>query len=128
METKLDEKRMTRVQQRCGFINGLDVGADGFRGRLSLAWNEIELINIRSFSRNHKDVDIHEIKENLKWRLTGFYGASNIRNREDSWSLIRRLRRNDDSPWIVCCNFNEILYYHEKVGGIPREERCMGSF
>lgn len=84
IKMKLNYRRTKKVRKRCGFNNGLDVGADGSRGVLSLAWNENELINIRSFSRNHIDANIHEIKENSKWRLTKFYGALEIRNRENS--------------------------------------------
>lgn len=31
-------------------------------------------------------------------------------------------------PWLVCGDFNEILYSYEKVGGTPREERIMLDF
>lgn len=31
-------------------------------------------------------------------------------------------------PWFVCEDFNEIMYAHEKVEGIPRDEKRMKSF
>lgn len=67
-------------------------------GGLCLAWNGNELINILNFSKNHIDADMHEVEENLKWRLMGFYGALKVRNIEDSWSILRQLRKNYDSP------------------------------
>ncbi|MBA0777426.1 hypothetical protein Gotri_005446, partial [Gossypium trilobum] len=36
--------------------------------------------------------------------------------------------RNQELPWIVCGDFNEILYSFEKIGGVPREERRMENF
>ncbi|KAH1073097.1 hypothetical protein J1N35_025425 [Gossypium stocksii] len=38
METKIDEKRMEKIRRRCGFMHGIDVGAEGFRGGICLAW------------------------------------------------------------------------------------------
>ncbi|KAA3471353.1 reverse transcriptase [Gossypium australe] len=40
MKTKVNERRMERIRRRSGFINGIDVGADGSRGGLCLAWRE----------------------------------------------------------------------------------------
>lgn len=41
---------------------------------------------------------------------------------------MRRLRNNGDYPWLVCGDFNEILYGVEKKGGLPRNERMMEAF
>ncbi|KAK5836100.1 hypothetical protein PVK06_011849 [Gossypium arboreum] len=48
--------------------------------------------------------------------------------KEGSWDLIRRLKRNCDMPQIICGDFNEILYSYEKKEGIPRDERRMENF
>lgn len=36
METKLDSRSMEKVRLKCGFVNGIDVGALGTKGGLSL--------------------------------------------------------------------------------------------
>lgn len=66
IEIKLDHTRMERVQKRCGFHNGLDVSASGLRGGLSLAWNGNYLIQVRSYSNNHIDVEISEEDDSNK--------------------------------------------------------------
>ncbi|KAA3467611.1 reverse transcriptase [Gossypium australe] len=32
-ETKIDEKRMEKIRRRCGFVHGIDVEAEGSRGK-----------------------------------------------------------------------------------------------
>lgn len=66
METKLDHNRIERDRKRCGFHNRLDVSASGSRGGLSLAWNGNFLIQVRSYSTNHIDVEVHEDDDSIK--------------------------------------------------------------
>ncbi|KAA3483062.1 reverse transcriptase [Gossypium australe] len=73
MEIKLNANRMKRVRRRCGFFNGIDLAAEGSRGGLSLGWNGGQLVNLKSFSKNHIDMEIQE-EENPRWWFTGFYG------------------------------------------------------
>lgn len=56
METKLDVRRMEVVQRRCGFSFGLEVGADGSKEGLCIAWKEVVSISLRKFSSNFIDV------------------------------------------------------------------------
>lgn len=34
-------------------------------------------------------------------------------------------RSPHDTPWMVCEDFNEVMYSFEKVEGVPRDERRM---
>ncbi|MBA0818435.1 hypothetical protein Gohar_021253 [Gossypium harknessii] len=47
---------------------------------------------------------------------------------DESWNLLRRLCNQVEYPWLVCGDFNEILYGYEKKGGLAREERRMEAF
>ncbi|MBA0868085.1 hypothetical protein Goshw_008609, partial [Gossypium schwendimanii] len=69
METKLDHTRMEYVQKRCGFHNGLDVLTSSSQDGLSVAWNGNYLIQVRSYSNNHIDVEISEEDDLNKWRF-----------------------------------------------------------
>lgn len=44
METKLDKKRMEKVRQHNGFMNGVDVNVEGSYGGLCLAWKDNILV------------------------------------------------------------------------------------
>ncbi|KAA3476755.1 BEACH domain-containing lvsC [Gossypium australe] len=71
METKIDEKRMEKIKRRCGFVNGINVGAEGSRGGICLAWKEELQVRLKTFSPNNIDVLIKEESVNEEWRFTG---------------------------------------------------------
>ncbi|MFQ6647702.1 hypothetical protein Gotur_021921 [Gossypium turneri] len=58
----------------------------------------------------------------------GFYGSPNSLDRDEAWNLLRQLQNHGEYPWLVCRDFNKILYGFEKKGGLPREERRMEAF
>lgn len=128
MGKKLDSGSMERVRKSCGYVNGIDISTDGSRGGLSMAWNGNHLVDIRSYSKNHIDAVINDVDSDAKWRLTGFYGNPVARDRSQSWDLIRSLHDGCNFPWLICGDFNEILYSHGKVGRIPRDDCCMEQF
>ncbi|KAA3477178.1 reverse transcriptase [Gossypium australe] len=73
-------------------------------------------------------MEIQEDEGKPRWLFTRFYGALNVRNKTETWDLLRRLGRNNSLPWLVGGDFNDILFAHEKQGGIPREEARMEAF
>ncbi|KAA3489009.1 reverse transcriptase [Gossypium australe] len=114
METKVNDKRMERIRRRSGFINGIEVGADGSRGGLCLAWREECKVSLRTLSKNHIDVLIEERNVQEVWRFTGFYGSPYANSQLASWSLLRALGQEQQFSWLS--------------GGQPREERKMTAF
>ncbi|GMJ10544.1 hypothetical protein HRI_004723600 [Hibiscus trionum] len=88
METKVSDLRMKRIRQRCGFINGIEVAADGTRGGLSLSWTHDVNINLISFSSSHIDVHITDLDSANTWRFTGFYGSPITSQRSHSWNFL----------------------------------------
>ncbi|MBA0671620.1 hypothetical protein Goklo_025395 [Gossypium klotzschianum] len=81
-----------------------------------------------SYSKRHIYVIVEDIERGVKWRLTGFYGSPYVQDRYDSWEILKRLSTGVEMPWLVCGDFNEIMYGFEKRGGLPRNERRMKSF
>lgn len=120
--------QMERVRRSCGFANGIEVDSEGTRGGLCMAWKNDIVIILRSFSKRHIDVIVDDAEISGKWRLTGFYCTPYVRDREDSWAALKTLSHEEDIPWFVCGDFNEIMYGCEKQGGLPREERMMDLF
>ncbi|MBA0755295.1 hypothetical protein Gogos_020745 [Gossypium gossypioides] len=88
---------------KCGFENGIDIGAIGSRGGLSLGWNENSL-------------------------LTGFYGNPDERCRDASWDLLRQVSYDHSISWVVLGDFNEIANSFQKKGGRLRPKRQMTEF
>ncbi|KAA3458727.1 reverse transcriptase [Gossypium australe] len=128
METKIDGKRMEKIRRRCGFVNGIDVGAEGSRGEICLAWGEEITVSLKTFSKNHINVLIEESNVNEEWRFTGFYGSPYVSNQSASWNLLRTLGQEQRYPWLVSGDFNEIIYSFEKSESQPREEKRMAAF
>ncbi|KAH1129185.1 hypothetical protein J1N35_000563 [Gossypium stocksii] len=119
---------MELVHQRCGFTQGFEVSAVGSKDGLCLAWKEDIQVRLRSFSSSFIDVQICCSDVSVDWRFTGFYGSSYESNKVDSWNELRKLGLDKKLPWLVCGNFNEILYVYEKRGGLPRDKQCIERF
>ncbi|KAL1145654.1 hypothetical protein V6Z11_A11G313000 [Gossypium hirsutum] len=127
METKIDKQRMEKVRS-CGFLNGIDVEAEGSRGGLCLAWTGDITVTSRSFSKNHIDAMVKEENVNEEWRFTGFYGSLYVNSKNASWNLLQKLGQDQRHPWLVSEDFNEIMYSFKKNGGLPRDERRIEAF
>ncbi|KAL1105841.1 hypothetical protein V6Z11_D04G160800 [Gossypium hirsutum] len=128
IETKLSSKRMEMVRLKCGYYNGIDIGAVGSRGGLSLGWNGNDLVSIRSYSSSHVDEIILDPDNGVEWRLTGFYGSLDERYRWASWDLLLNLGHDQSMRWLVIGDFNEILSSFEKKGGRLKSARQMAEF
>ncbi|KAH1075467.1 hypothetical protein J1N35_027795 [Gossypium stocksii] len=119
---------MESIRRQCGFINGIDIATDGTKGGLSLGWKEGLTLHLRSLSKSHIDVEVEDENERRLWKFTGFYGAPIESDRKESWDLLRLLKRENNKPWLVVGDFNEILFSFEKMGERIREERQMAAF
>ncbi|KAA3484076.1 reverse transcriptase [Gossypium australe] len=115
---------MELIRLKCGYENGIDIGAMGSRGGLSL----VGLVSLKSFSSSHIDVEIQDSDCDAPWRLTGFYGNPIEQERRGSWNLLRQLSGDLNVPWVVVGDFNEIKSSFEKRGGRLRSERQMMDF
>ncbi|KAA3469174.1 reverse transcriptase [Gossypium australe] len=94
------------------FFMETKVRKKGTRGGLCLAWKQEVSVNLQQFSK----------------RFTGFYGSPYEYDRDNSWADLKNLYIEERVPWLVCGDFNEIMYGFEKKGGIPRDERRMELF
>ncbi|KAA3482176.1 nucleolin-like [Gossypium australe] len=109
-------RNMELARIKCGYENGIDIGATGTRGGLSLGWKGNSLVNLKSFSSSHIDVEIQDCDCEVPWRLTRFYGNPTEQERMGSWHLLRQLSGDLNTPWVVLGDFNEITSSFEKTG------------
>lgn len=89
-------------------------------------WKEQNLVTVKSFSKNHIDLEINS--KGKIWRFTGIYGHPKTNNKHLTWDLMRRLKDHNDSPWLLGGDFNEIINDMEKVGGPKRKRKYMEDF
>ncbi|GAA0174344.1 hypothetical protein LIER_41706 [Lithospermum erythrorhizon] len=92
--------------------NGLIVEARGRRGGLALLWLRDVLVEVKSFSSHHIEAIIEG-----RWRLVGFYGHHEVKNRRLSWALLRFLGTRLDMPTVYVGDFNKVLSRMETQGG-----------
>ncbi|KAG8490654.1 hypothetical protein CXB51_013877 [Gossypium anomalum] len=110
------------------FFKWIDVRASGTKGGLSLGWKGNSVVQLKSFSSWHIDVEIHGNDSSISWRLMGFYGNPKERSRGDSWKLLQQLGNDQSTPWVVMGDFNEIMSSFEKNGGRLKSERQIEEF
>ncbi|KAA3477191.1 endonuclease/exonuclease/phosphatase family protein [Gossypium australe] len=108
---------MEQVRKSCGLTNGIGVDPDGLKGGLCLAWRGDVSITLQNFSKRHIDVFIDDHNDGKQWRFIGFYSSPYAQDRDESWNLLKNLWSNEELPWFVCEDFNEIMYGFEKREG-----------
>ena len=101
-------------------VNGFFVDRPGLSAALALLWNEEVDLMIASYSRGHIDVIISDEESGLKWRLTSFYGHTDVVKRKGSWELLSMLSDNIHLPWLCFGDFNEVLERDEKFGKLEK--------
>ena len=119
-ETKLHQAEMERVRMKLKFKGMLAVDCEGDgrrrRGGIGLFWREECSVSIQSFSLNHIDALI-KIDGGQEWRFTGIYGHPETDNKRKTGELLKRLKRDDEMPWVCGGDFNLMLWSAEMQGG-----------
>ncbi|CAM8914255.1 unnamed protein product [Rhodiola kirilowii] len=106
IETKADLRKIEALKRKLGFKHGIAVARSGLGGGLALLWREEVQVVLKSYSRNHIDAWVGEYDG---FRMTLFYGNPEMGRREETWDLLRSLKQDENQPWLVLGDFNEIL-------------------
>ena len=116
------------IRTHLRFNSVFTVSSNGRKGGLAMFWRDTIDLEIRNFSRNHIDAIIKDSTVGKMWRLTGFYGSPKRSGRSETWQLLKRLGDQNQVPWVVLGDFNEILCNSEKMGKAARAESQMKVF
>jgi len=126
-ETKLDRGKIEWLRWRLGLTNMVVKDCEGRSGGLAIFWRNGINFQLRTMSQLYIDGDVVE-RDGFVWRLTGFYGGPKTDQKERPWKALRTLNAGRRHPWLCLGDFNEILFSHEKDGGVPRPQICMDRF
>lgn len=126
-ETKLSAFEMKKVKLALDFPSGVFVEAEGGKGGLALLWKDEVSFVLSSLSQYHVEGQIL-LESGLSFRFAGVYGESRHGCKTRTWRLLRFLAKQSGNPWLVSGDFNEVLFHHEKIGGIPKQEGDLAGF
>jgi endonuclease/exonuclease/phosphatase family metal-dependent hydrolase len=128
MERRMKAIEVEGIRIHLRFNSVFTVSSNGRKGGLAMFWRDTIDLEIRNFSRNHIDAIIKDSTVGKMWRLTGFYGSPERSGRSETWQLLKRLGDQNQVPWVVLGDFNEILYNSEKMGKAARAKSQMKVF
>ena len=128
-ETKLDERRLEKFKVLLGMGNMEVVDCVGKGGGIVVFWRRGIDVVLRSKSKNHIDMEVLETGGS-RWRFTGVYGEARSEHKYKMWEVLEELKQQHVAgvPWLCAGDFNEILFHHEKEGGVPRAQSCLDRF
>jgi hypothetical protein len=105
-KTRLELKNLDLVRRQLGMHGAWGVDRSSTAGGLALLWKEEIQVSIHSHSVAHIDAILHALGTR-EWHFTGFYEHPETAKRCDSWTLLKRLKRYDDMPWLVAVKKSE---------------------
>lgn len=77
--------------------------------------------------QNHIDALICT-KQDVSWRIIGFYVKPEEHMRHETWDLLKYLSTQNSTPWLCIEDYNEILSAEEKDGRLPKPMHLMQEF
>lgn len=92
------------------------VDCQGQGGGLAMLWRNKDDLTVQSYSNNHVDAIVNVQGWN-QFRLTGLYGEPDRSKRQSTWNLIRLLSSQNQTPWCLIGDMNNVLGQDDKRGG-----------
>jgi hypothetical protein len=126
-ETHLDNFPAETLRRRLKMDFKIVNPSNGRSGGVILLWKRELQIQQIFCAPKYIDVKVIETPERI-WRLTGMYGEPRWEDKFKTWDKIRELNGNSNLPWVLIGDFNEILFSHEKEGGMARPHGYMQAF
>lgn len=125
-EIRCDHSRIVALKTSLNLFNCFSVSSQWAGGGICILWNANVDISIISSSPYFIDTNVSFDSKN--WRFTGFYGQPEAHKRTESWSLLKSLYSDNNDPWLVSGDLNEIMWQKEKKGGNLRNSNQLLDF
>ncbi|CAH9086594.1 unnamed protein product [Cuscuta epithymum] len=118
METKLCSLRAKDVLYKHGYSNFAGADSAGSNGGLALGWNDDVNLQVTQVNNNYIDCLIKLSESDPGWRLTCYYAFPDASRRREAWNVLRSLAEDNNLPWVIIGDFNDIMYDSEKNGRV----------
>ncbi|KAL4295344.1 hypothetical protein GQ457_12G013630 [Hibiscus cannabinus] len=125
-EPRLYKNKTEQVSRQLGMVGGLEVEWSESCVGLMLLWQDTLQVTLRSYSHWHIDVMVDDGQ--FPFRFTGIYGSCYREKKKEVWELLDSLGQQQESPWLIGGDLNEILDRSEKEGGRRRPRVDMNEF
>ncbi|KAH9800659.1 hypothetical protein KPL71_000753 [Citrus sinensis] len=120
-------QQVATICKNFDFENRFVVDRNGMGGGLALFWNSGVDVTIKSYSSHHIYAIVQNHSDKI-WRCTRVYGHAEASQKHHTWTLLKRLPELYSYSWCCFGNFNEILDFHEKLGGHERSVNMVADF
>ncbi|XP_074356304.1 uncharacterized protein LOC141696006 [Apium graveolens] len=127
METLSYKERIKHLCGKMGFDNHWTVECVGRSGGIALFWKSNVKCIVCNQGINFIDVQITNVNE-VKWRLTGFYGFPERARKREVWGLLKMLAGVSDLPWVVVGDFNDMVNISDKKGNYAHPQSFLDGF
>lgn len=115
-ETKLNTMNETLLQQSVGkrLKGHIELEASGTKGGILLAWNERKFSMIDYVNRTYS-ISVKLKHKGERFLITAVYGPTNTALRGDFFQELQEIKPTDDTPWLVCSDFNVTLMQSDRT-------------
>lgn len=100
---------------------------DSRKGGLVMLWKkEIKILPL-NLDPMFIDVQVEDERHSV-WRCTGMYGEFRWAHKYKTWERMRCLHQDNNMPWLLIGDLNEIQFLSGKEGGNPRPPQYTQAF
>ncbi|XP_062009065.1 uncharacterized protein LOC133725714 [Rosa rugosa] len=116
-EPRVQFARASTTLNNLGFSDSRVMEAEGFSGGLWLLWNKNK-VKVDFIDENFRSISIKiTLTGKPAWMLTVVYASPNHTSRASLWSYFDNLAANNNLPWMLIGDFNELVSSVDKNGG-----------
>ncbi|XP_060212045.1 uncharacterized protein LOC132639621 [Lycium barbarum] len=121
LETRVKEPKAQRIMQNLlpGYmsLHNYQIAANG---RIWLFWDrKLYAVNLIKTGAQLIHCLLTNRQDGAEWLLTIVYAYNTIEQRKELWETLKEISQTCNKPWLVCGDFNNVLYTQDRIYGNP---------
>ncbi|TYG61962.1 hypothetical protein ES288_D07G190900v1, partial [Gossypium darwinii] len=123
-KTRISGSKVDSTITKLRFNNSFRVEATGFARGIWVLWDDKTEVDVLRVHPQFVHVRIWDTQGQMPFLCTAVYGKPQKSMREYLWEELEIVAINVVEPWLMAGDFNAILWYNERQGGV--ESRNVG--